>query len=275
MRRSRSWPWHCTEQHGPEVGTNTNWLQRCETPSECGDALDCVCGVCTRSCSQSATCSDIGEDAVCETLATQSCAGAPSMACVAECSVDDDCLAIADAECSGGRCVVPEVMTEDAPVPSDAAVPERRRQAGQHAGRRRPDRQLRPRPIYPSLFDCQNSGLTCFRLPESNMSCGLCNEALDCTTVDCSPGAVSQTTCPAGVEWEGTCGSVRYRRHMLGFVVTDRFWDDKTGEVLALATYNDVPAFCGSTSTVGIVGDLAVAIGCKVVTDSSTVLTCR
>lgn len=56
--------------------TNTNWLKRCSENKECTDALECVTGVCTRSCTKQQDCSALGSDAVCSStgICTLPCA---------------------------------------------------------------------------------------------------------------------------------------------------------------------------------------------------------
>lgn len=59
----------------PTVGTQTNWLKKCQADSECGD-LQCVCGTCTLTCDDDATCSDLTDG---------SCVPAEDGAAVAAC----------------------------------------------------------------------------------------------------------------------------------------------------------------------------------------------
>lgn len=47
----------------PSVGSQTNWLKVCEKPADCGE-FDCICGVCTTSCSETTGCSEL-PDASC------------------------------------------------------------------------------------------------------------------------------------------------------------------------------------------------------------------
>ena len=44
----------------PSTNSQTNWLQSCRMDAECG-SLACVCGACTRSCSDDTTCADLYE----------------------------------------------------------------------------------------------------------------------------------------------------------------------------------------------------------------------
>lgn len=68
-------PAACAPSPGPQSGSQTNWLVRCESSSECG-GLDCVCGACTTSCDT---------DAVCGELPGASCVEATDQGAIAFC----------------------------------------------------------------------------------------------------------------------------------------------------------------------------------------------
>ena len=40
----------------PEAGSNSNWLKKCGTTSDCGGDLECLCGKCTKECWSSTQC---------------------------------------------------------------------------------------------------------------------------------------------------------------------------------------------------------------------------
>jgi hypothetical protein len=65
----------CDPSGGPQTGSQTNWLKACRIDAECGD-LQCLCGVCTRSCSAEASC---------EGLAGASCIPAEDAGAIALC----------------------------------------------------------------------------------------------------------------------------------------------------------------------------------------------
>jgi len=70
-----------------ELGGETHWLKKCSETSECGGALECLCGVCTATCSDDARCGAITEDARCvgrgsTTFAADCSAAAPARICV-------------------------------------------------------------------------------------------------------------------------------------------------------------------------------------------------
>jgi glucuronoarabinoxylan endo-1,4-beta-xylanase len=48
----------CAPANGPNVGTQTNWLTLCRSDAECGE-LQCLCGACTRSCSDEPACGEL------------------------------------------------------------------------------------------------------------------------------------------------------------------------------------------------------------------------
>ena len=41
---------------GPSTDSATHWLMRCEADNECGEGLDCLCGLCTVPCQGSDDC---------------------------------------------------------------------------------------------------------------------------------------------------------------------------------------------------------------------------
>ena len=45
-------------------GTETHWLQSCESDAECG-GFQCVCGLCTLPCTDTADCNEAPETSVC------------------------------------------------------------------------------------------------------------------------------------------------------------------------------------------------------------------
>jgi hypothetical protein len=79
----------CTPSGGPKTGTQTNWLSTCQTDSECG-ALQCLCGACTRSCSDAPSCNELPE---------ASCVAAEDAGAIALCG--------GTPPASAGLCLVP------------------------------------------------------------------------------------------------------------------------------------------------------------------------
>ena len=113
--------WGC-ETTEPGAGSNTNWLRPCDETAPCGDALSCVCGVCSAPCD--GTCPDL-PNAVCAAPGSASqgvlCGKQPVGAaatgmCLPACSVstpcdagqlclDGGCVQLASADESASGCV--------------------------------------------------------------------------------------------------------------------------------------------------------------------------
>jgi hypothetical protein len=55
----------CAKSTQPLPNKNTNWLEHCESDDECGEALECRCGVCTVTCERDATCDMDDHRALC------------------------------------------------------------------------------------------------------------------------------------------------------------------------------------------------------------------
>jgi hypothetical protein len=89
----------CSKRSTPQVGgSESHWLAECSASLDCGDALECICGACTRLCSTddacagdvAAGCYDRSSQALvqrCEANATTPSAGV----CLRECLDDSDC----------------------------------------------------------------------------------------------------------------------------------------------------------------------------------------
>ena len=69
----------CSPERGPQTGSQTNWLTACRIDAECG-RLQCLCGVCTRSCNAETSCTD---------LAGGSCIPAEHAGAIALCGGND------------------------------------------------------------------------------------------------------------------------------------------------------------------------------------------
>src|SRR6187549_2332859 len=82
---------------GPQGDSHTNWLRTCESDSECGTGLSCVCGVCTARCSNDEACSSApGASCVLAESpgAVAVCGGEAPPAlgmCLPTCAVPSDC----------------------------------------------------------------------------------------------------------------------------------------------------------------------------------------
>lgn len=90
----------------PQVGSQTNWMQSCDSSNDCGD-LVCLCGTCTLSCDGNNDCASLDVDSCVlgtEDAASAICNGAPPTAgmCLPRC---DDAPCPDGASCVAGVCV--------------------------------------------------------------------------------------------------------------------------------------------------------------------------
>jgi hypothetical protein len=102
------WSFSCSTSESSPEGSETHFLQSCE--ATCGDGMQCICGVCTRSCSEQTDCANWAGVASCAPLAprvaAQRCAASESSGiCDAACLTDADCSQLAaDRVCDYGYC---------------------------------------------------------------------------------------------------------------------------------------------------------------------------
>lgn len=82
-----------TEANGDGTDSHTHWLGRCVEDEDCAEGLDCVCGVCSRSCDTEAACVALGEAPVCIefTCASGDDESRVMALCTRECLRDEDC----------------------------------------------------------------------------------------------------------------------------------------------------------------------------------------
>lgn len=74
------WISGCVSSGGPGSDTSTDWLETCETQSECSSDRLCGCGLCTRECERDSDCADLSPSAVCER--SQTACGSAQSFCV-------------------------------------------------------------------------------------------------------------------------------------------------------------------------------------------------
>jgi hypothetical protein len=99
-------------------GSETHFLVRCS--AECGGGLECIDGVCTRSCVDDAECTALSGAAAC--LPTESGSGTSS--CGVACNADGDCRAENDGwTCAVTSCVAPSLGLPAPPTGSAARCP--------------------------------------------------------------------------------------------------------------------------------------------------------
>lgn len=107
----------CGPAGGPKTGTQTNWLRSCQSDSECG-GLRCLCGACSRTCNDEASCTG---------LAGAACVPADDEGAIALCAGSSPghpgiCLPPCGAEgCASGTSCVAGVCT---PAPTATAIVE-------------------------------------------------------------------------------------------------------------------------------------------------------
>lgn len=113
----------------PSVDSESHFLSFCV--GGCPDGLSCLCGVCTRSCSDDDACDELNSDAQCldPTPAMEtSCRFLPvSQVCDVACDNDDDCGDVSAAHvCDRGACRTAPVASEACPAVTlpDCAVGE-------------------------------------------------------------------------------------------------------------------------------------------------------
>jgi hypothetical protein len=117
----------CSESMEPgSGGSETNWLTRCTSQSDCNKEASCECGICTQLCESAEDCSDVPGAATClvaEPLDNGSCRVILSTAssqgvCVARCQTDSDCNGGSGFDCVKGVCVA---IIEETPL-SDGGI---------------------------------------------------------------------------------------------------------------------------------------------------------
>lgn len=106
--------WGCRRTDpGPTTGSETHFLSWCSSSESCGEGLECVCGVCSKSCSDASSCAELAPTAECLALdsrpADESCEDTPvEMACEVRCTLDADCVGLGNAHrCDRGLCRQP------------------------------------------------------------------------------------------------------------------------------------------------------------------------
>ena len=121
--------------------SNTHWLDVCTSDAECGD-LQCYCGVCTKPCGSSNSCSALGTKAICEERPFGCDVG--KSVCLASCETGMDCPA--GLRCEAGQCTV-NPGTGANPIPDAGPPPAPQDGGGTHD------------PCAP--MDARSSGLLC------------------------------------------------------------------------------------------------------------------
>lgn len=87
----------CSGSEGPDTDSETHWMERCSEDADCGEDLDCLCGLCTTGCDDECDeltrkCVEVGEQ----------CEEVDDSICLERCEEDEDCPT--DLECVDGVC---------------------------------------------------------------------------------------------------------------------------------------------------------------------------
>jgi len=99
----------CTSAESP-TGGETHFLKTCSSSDSCGGGLSCMCGVCTRPCTDEEQCQGLPA-AVCVTDPLVCTPDEPSNRCDVPCNVDAECSAVSDAH----RCIANYCRTDGGP----------------------------------------------------------------------------------------------------------------------------------------------------------------
>jgi hypothetical protein len=96
----------CAKTTTPDPGTNTNWLKTCDSEADCDEADSCVCGVCTKPCSDEVACGAVHAATSCRAVETDACgASSAAMACLQTCDERSDCTSLENGRCVSHVCV--------------------------------------------------------------------------------------------------------------------------------------------------------------------------
>lgn len=110
----------------PTGGSETHFLTRCSERCEAG--LECVCGVCTTACTETASCAQHGPAAECALApssdAARACPGETRSYCEVTCRVDRDCAALgAGYACDDGFCRRASADSSPGTLPQPSPAP--------------------------------------------------------------------------------------------------------------------------------------------------------
>jgi len=118
-----------SEPKESSTGGETHFLMACNPNDSCGSTLACVCGICTRPCSDSSVCQSLSKSATCVADADRptadSCSDAPSTSvCDVPCTTDESCRTLSTSlRCSRGFCRNDSGAVTDDAGSADAATP--------------------------------------------------------------------------------------------------------------------------------------------------------
>jgi hypothetical protein len=115
---------------------------------------------------------------------------------------------------------------------------------------------------------CLAEFASCFERAQGGF-CGTgCRAPLECSAQTCPYTPFSAAECADLGVWEGTCGDVRYRTESGGLGGPTWYWNDATGELLAMRWSSDgIDRTCEGET---VSGDFTVVDDCTVVLDATT-----
>jgi hypothetical protein len=104
----------CANSRGPAGDKNTNWLKQCESDTDCGNEISCLCGICSESCESKSDCANKSRSASCVSVKVEPlaslCASAKSKpagsVCLLPCLTKEDCSSVSsEMVCVEGSCI--------------------------------------------------------------------------------------------------------------------------------------------------------------------------
>jgi hypothetical protein len=108
----------------PQTGSETHFLTRCD--ESCGEGFDCVCGVCTKACTETSSCEEYSAAAECGPVPDRDSLcpySVVAMMCDVTCRSDADCTSLgSDHHCEDGECRAPAICLEPETLPSELVV---------------------------------------------------------------------------------------------------------------------------------------------------------
>ncbi|MDQ2644513.1 MAG: hypothetical protein M3020_11900 [Myxococcota bacterium] len=92
--------------------SETNWMKLCDSTADCGSGTECLCGMCSKSCTTGSQCSALEGQATCASSGERFCNSQTPGVCVSQCSKANDCPQ--GFECAANGCIpVPASGTGD------------------------------------------------------------------------------------------------------------------------------------------------------------------
>ena len=115
------------EARETSIGGETHFLTACDSNETCGSTLACLCGVCTRTCTDNSVCRSFAASTECvqavDRPAASACSDAPASSfCDVPCTTDESCRTFPNLpHCDRGFCRRTVQGIDDAGTPSQEA----------------------------------------------------------------------------------------------------------------------------------------------------------